>query len=140
MATIHTCIVDKKKYSYCPKCGSDNPNEKWRFLYCSEKCRTIFNTVKDFKNNKISKIEANAQIKELGEIDMDSLTDDLRTSVNIIIENKIETPKKQKRKNKNVVNEEIVNDIITEENKIGVENTESENVFPLDDFDFNSIL
>lgn len=61
MAHERKCIIDNKIYEYCPRCGN-NPNETWRFLYCSEDCRNADTIIKKFKANKISALEARNEL------------------------------------------------------------------------------
>ncbi len=49
------CIVCSKKYSYCPSCEEDKNKEPWHVLYCSDNCKTIFETASDFLEKAISK-------------------------------------------------------------------------------------
>ncbi len=37
------CVLCDSNYSYCPNCGDKiKSGETWRFMYCSENCRNIF--------------------------------------------------------------------------------------------------
>lgn len=60
-----TCIVDKIKYRYCPNCNGDNPNETWRYIFCSENCRNLYKTLEDWKAKKITSAQAKQQLNKL---------------------------------------------------------------------------
>lgn len=65
MKGARTCIVCGTHYKYCPSCGQDNPDDTWRFIYCSENCRDVFKTVEQFKARKITKEQAAAALSAL---------------------------------------------------------------------------
>lgn len=129
MAKIRTCMVDRKQYTYCPKCGKDNPNETWRFLFCSDNCRQIYHVVEDYKKEKISISEANSKLNNFSITDKENLGEYIIAPLTEILNynpTSVYKSSKKNRKNKNNTDitdtvipvEEIVNDIITEENKI----------------------
>lgn len=68
------CIVapNKHHYVYCPSCGKGSIKESWRFLYCSENCKGIYQICDDFVNEKITGTEANAKLKNF---DLSDLAD-----------------------------------------------------------------
>lgn len=62
MAHIRKCIVDLTEYKYCPHCG-DNPEETWRFIYCSENCRGIDKALQGFVSGRLNELEAQEELK-----------------------------------------------------------------------------
>lgn len=52
------CTVCNTKYQYCPNCDSYNLEPRWKFLFCSENCNEIFNTVAQFEGGAINADEA----------------------------------------------------------------------------------
>ena len=67
MAHERKCIVDQTTYEYCNHCGSFNPYETWRFLFCCENCRKIYDVISKFISGTYTAKEAR---KELEECDM----------------------------------------------------------------------
>jgi len=53
-----TCIICGKKYSYCSHCGEYDPDETWKYMYCSLNCKAIFKACSAFKFGEISADEA----------------------------------------------------------------------------------
>lgn len=93
------CIVDAKNYNYCPHC-KDNPNETWRFLFCSENCRDIYHTLEDWVAKKITSDVAREQLNNYTLPPLESMKTALRMNIQQIYkesENKqIEKPVEQK--------------------------------------------
>ena len=59
------CFVDGTPYHYCPGCGG-NPEETWRFLYCSTNCMMIEKLWEQyFRDHLISKEDALVKVEEL---------------------------------------------------------------------------
>lgn len=58
--TNRTCKVCGLEYYFCPACSATkaNPQPKWRINYCSENCKTIFDTVVKYNCETITKDEA----------------------------------------------------------------------------------
>lgn len=61
------CIVapNKHHYVYCPSCGKGDIKESWRFLYCSENCKKIYEVCSDFVDGRIDGQQANSRLKSL---------------------------------------------------------------------------
>jgi hypothetical protein len=49
-----TCILCGKKYKFCGDCREEMFQPTWKNTYCSENCRTIFNTVVGYAQNTIT--------------------------------------------------------------------------------------
>lgn len=71
MAHNRKCIVDLTEYKYCPHCG-DNPDETWRFIYCSENCRGIDKVMQGFVSGRLSELEAQEELKNY-DVDMNKV-------------------------------------------------------------------
>lgn len=67
MAHERRCIVDATEYKYCNQCSAYNPEETWRFLFCSENCREIYSIITKCLAGSITADEAR---KRLDECDM----------------------------------------------------------------------
>ena len=66
-----TCIVDGTKYEYCSHCGEFDSTETWRYLYCSQNCKAIYEICAAFATGKIDAIEARVKLNrcDLSNID-----------------------------------------------------------------------
>ena len=53
-----TCLVDGKKYSYCPSCSQDKNKPAYMATFCSENCMKLFMAASDYAANEISKEDA----------------------------------------------------------------------------------
>ena len=55
--TNRTCKVCGLEYYFCPACSATkaNPQPKWKINYCSENCKTIFDTVVKYNCEDITK-------------------------------------------------------------------------------------
>lgn len=47
------CSVCNTHYQYCPNCDSYASKPRWMFLFCSENCKDIFETVSDYTQGRI---------------------------------------------------------------------------------------
>lgn len=65
MARDRKCIVDNCLYEYCPSCGKGDPSETWRFSFCSENCRDIFNICSEYAFNRMSGEDAKEALSKL---------------------------------------------------------------------------
>lgn len=128
MAKIRTCMVDGKQYTYCPHCGKDNPNETWRFLYCSDGCKDIDYVLSDYRTKKINIASAYEKLSSMSLPSDNSMTKYVVNEIREIMAYKpsftseptYSYKKKNRKNNKNVVENKIVNDDLTEE-KIDVD-------------------
>ena len=123
MAKLRTCLVCQGKYEYCGHCSGNKTSETWRNLYCSESCRTISHIYKDYKANKISVIDAQAELKA---IDMPTtIADRMEETIEEIMTFTIEEKPKRRNRRKN---EEVVETVIEEAVEEVVEETTDETV------------
>lgn len=75
------CFVDKAKYHYCPGCGG-NPEETWRFLFCSHNCWDIEKVWEEYcRDGLITKEEAQARLKQLDTSRIAFYRDQIRDSI-----------------------------------------------------------
>ena len=61
------CILCGKTYTYCSRCEEFDHLPRWMEIYCSDNCRTIFNTLTEYNAKNITAKEA---AKRLGKCDM----------------------------------------------------------------------
>jgi hypothetical protein len=117
---LRRCCVDFNEYTYCPHCKEDNPNETWRFCFCSEKCRDIYNITSSFEDGRLTANEAKAQLDKLNLSNIENFGESYKNSIakimteeNVVItpvieENKIiEEPLENIMKSEDDVEEEI---------------------------------
>lgn len=52
------CILCGKTYTYCSRCEEFDHLPRWMEIYCSDNCRTIFNTLTSYNSKTISTNEA----------------------------------------------------------------------------------
>lgn len=52
------CILCGKTYTYCSRCEEFDHLPRWMEIYCSDNCRTIFNTLTSYNSKSISANEA----------------------------------------------------------------------------------
>lgn len=53
------CFVCGQEYNYCPNCGRGDARDTWKYLYCSDNCRTVEHIWEDcFRDKDYSKEEA----------------------------------------------------------------------------------
>lgn len=91
------CIVSSShKYNYCPKCGRGSWDETWRFMFCSERCHDIYNTIELWGTKKITPVEAKKKLDNLSALDINGLREDIRRDINkIMSEAKAAAPKEK---------------------------------------------
>ena len=65
MAKTKICTVCGTKYEYCGHCDSNNINNMWKSLYCSENCRDIYDVCGKYVAGKLTKAEAYNILKNL---------------------------------------------------------------------------
>lgn len=65
MASNRSCICCGDKYSYCPSCGSDRFKPAWYATFCSETCKTLWETLSRYSMKFIDKKEATEIIQSL---------------------------------------------------------------------------
>lgn len=57
-----TCITCGKKYTYCNRCDDYATLPKWKTIWCSERCKEIFNTASYFLSGSIDAEEAKKRL------------------------------------------------------------------------------
>ena len=91
------CIVSPShKYNYCPKCGRGSWDETWRFMFCSERCKGIYDAIELWGTKKITPEEAKKKLDDLSALDIKDLREDIRNDIGkIISEAKVVIPKEK---------------------------------------------
>lgn len=66
MAAKRKCLCCNEKYSYCPNCnGPDRLKPTWYSSFCSETCKTLWETLSKYSMGFVDKKDAMATIKAL---------------------------------------------------------------------------
>lgn len=93
MSKIRECIVGKNhRYSYCPNCAKDKDKPTWMFIYCSERCKSIDETVAAYTMGDITETEAKERLEKI-DTDIEYRDLDLKDTVNKILGKKSEEKK-----------------------------------------------
>ena len=58
------CSVCNTEYAYCPNCNSYDSKPRWMFLFCSENCKDIFETVSAYNQGRIDTKTARKRLEE----------------------------------------------------------------------------
>lgn len=58
------CILCGKTYTYCSRCEEFDHLPRWMEIYCSDNCRTIFNTLTEYNAENITAREAAERMKD----------------------------------------------------------------------------
>lgn len=118
---IRKCIVDLTEYKYCPSCG-DNPDETWRFIYCSENCRGIDKVLQGVVSGRLTELEAQEELKNYT-VNINKMC---KSTKNLL--EKIYSVKPENKEGLETVVETedvaVVKDAVTEEAKESVDTTE----------------
>lgn len=86
MAHERRCIVDMTEYKYCNHCGQYNPDETWRFIFCSENCREIYKVIERYVAGKCSANEAREELEKCDLSNMDHFSKGIKKDVDEIFE------------------------------------------------------
>lgn len=81
------CMVCGKKYNFCTICGKGNPYDTWKYIYCSEDCRKLFNIASDWTANKINATAAKIKLDEINIPPLENLHSSLRKNIDDIYSN-----------------------------------------------------
>ena len=66
MAKLRKCLCCQSKYSYCPDCnGADKLKPSYFATFCSEDCKTLWDSMTKFNFGTITKAEAKSIISNL---------------------------------------------------------------------------
>ena len=97
------CVICGKHYSYCPHCGEAKRLPSWMMIFCSDDCNTIYNTVVDWNEKKISTEEAYNKLSNINlhKVDDDDFNPQTKKQIKEILEYK---------KDKDVVTEVVTDE------------------------------
>lgn len=59
-----TCIACGKQYTYCNRCDDYAHLPKWMTMWCSERCKDIFNIASYFLNKELTADAANERLEQ----------------------------------------------------------------------------
>ena len=80
--TCHSC---SSKYYYCPSCQDDNRDPRIYIMWCSERCKNIFNILTDETLKKINTSECKEQLTKMGVTSGDGFRDGVKTHISRIL-------------------------------------------------------
>ena len=68
------CTVCGKEYAYCNNCSQYDAEPRWKFLFCSENCMSIFEIVSKYNRGELNARQAKnllsgCDIKKAGKLD-----------------------------------------------------------------------
>lgn len=95
MARIRTCIIDGKKYKYCPRCAEYINEPSWKMIYCSDNCKDIDIIVNEYSFDHLTKDEAKEKLENCDLSNIENFNDEIKDAVKSIIS---DTSKKRRRK------------------------------------------
>ena len=87
-----TCVVCGKKYQYCDSCSDFRNFPRWMNAYCSENCRTIFNTMMAYKAKLKTSQEVTEILKKCDLSKKDTFDTGIQTFINEVFGVKLEEP------------------------------------------------
>lgn len=101
------CILCGKTYTYCSRCEEFDHLPRWMEIYCSDNCRTIFNTLTEYNAKNITAKEA---AKRLGKCDMSDVGNYHEINQKMVeeIQEKTTDIKAQKTPGEEIVEPEII--------------------------------
>lgn len=99
MANIkRTCFCCGKEYKYCPHCPGDQVKPSYFFMFDSENCQTIFESLQKYAVEEITAEECLGQLKECDLTDMKDFIPSVRESLQAVLALKPSTSSKKKNK------------------------------------------
>ena len=103
------CSVCGKTYQYCPNCSSYESYPRWMFLFDSENCKNIFETVSDYNQGIIDAKAARIRINKCDLKKAEPLMSGTKEGVNKILKETAATqdrPAVEQKPERTPVNEE----------------------------------
>lgn len=111
MAYERICIVDRKEYRYCGRCGRfilRDGGEK----FCCDNCKDIYNICSDYQFGRIDATEANERLKKVDISKIETLVAPLQKNIYDILSKaktiEVEEKKQPKKKKKSSFYDEPV--------------------------------
>lgn len=59
------CVTCGTNYKFCPNCSVDAHKPIWMVVYCSERCKKVYDILVSWENKEISDNEALSQLSEI---------------------------------------------------------------------------
>lgn len=109
-----TCWCCRDKYTFCPSCSNaDALKEAWYAEFCSEDCKTIWQTAVNYNLNKITKSEAKSVISAITLKPVEQYAKCIQRDFSVIL---AEDPKpKRGKRSKMPILDEVIPDIAVED-------------------------
>lgn len=104
-----TCILCGKEYKFCSNCKEESHQPAWKNIYCSENCRSIFNTAVAYADKSIDIKEAKKRIDHCDLSEIENFKEDIKKLVFEIIA--VELPQEQVETDNHEIENKIVADV-----------------------------
>lgn len=78
---LRTCCTCRKTYKYCPKCQEDKDKPYYHFLFCSENCKNIYDTLSAYEDGRITASEAKMQLDKSDLTRFDDFGESYKSSI-----------------------------------------------------------
>lgn len=111
-----TCIVCGKKYHLCIACERSKATWKpWKMIADTENCYEIYKVLNDYNFNKISKEEARNLLEKLDLKNVDAFKENVKSKIKEIMKRKKTSKVEKTIEVEDVIQEEKIEEDITEE-------------------------
>jgi hypothetical protein len=111
-----TCIVCGKKYHLCIACERSKATWKtWKMIADTENCYEIYKVLNDYNFNKISKEEARNLLEKLDLKNVDTFKENVKSKIKEIMKRKKTSKVEKTIEVEDVIQEEKIEENITEE-------------------------
>lgn len=130
-----TCIVCGKKYHLCIACERSKATWKpWKMITDTENCYEIYKVLNDYNFNKISKEEARSLLEKLDLKNVNTYKEKVKNTIKEIMKRKRISRTEKEKEVTEIVDEIKTKEDVLEENNIIVEEVESKEEKPSEDF------
>ena len=111
-----TCIVCGKKYHLCIACERSKATWKpWKMIADTENCYEIYKVLNDYNFNKISKEEARNLLEKLDLKNVDTFKENVKSKIKEIMKRKKTSKVEKTIEVEDIIQEEKIEENITEE-------------------------
>lgn len=125
MKNNKTCAVCHGEYLYCPSCKKDKDKPTWMFVFCSENCHDIYETLHTYGDKGMTAKQAKDKLDKLDLSKLDNFGESYKKLISEINDATKVVKEKKVVKATNINKKEgILEDVSTEEKdggKIDVE-------------------
>lgn len=83
MATKRICMTCGKEYEYCPTCGKQKNEPKWKYAWDTEECKNVYDALTLYNMKKMD--EKTFAYKMEGK-NIKKFTDKIQKEINVILQ------------------------------------------------------